>query len=182
MESFSKVNNGSADRSVKRLQQQLEEMEMRARDSNNRAISLERRVSELNTTLKEADRRAEESDRRAEELQRRARESDRRAEELQRRVEESEDNDIGGIVTHLVPCAAKWKLIGTALRIPQGILTNIEVKPSNMAGAPCSYLIETLTYWTNNISGSTKAALVRALRNEIVNEGRIAQKLEQASF
>ena len=51
-----------------------------------------------------------------------------------------------------------------------------------MAGAPCSYLIETLTYWTNNMPGSTKIALVRALRNVIVNEGRIAQELEQASF
>ena len=30
--------------------------------------------------------------------------------------------------------------------------------------------------------GSTKIALVRALRNVIVNEGRIAQELEQASF
>ena len=92
------------------------------------------------------------------------------------------DNDIGGILTHLVPCAAKWKLIGTALNIPQGILTNIEVKPTNMAGAPCSYLIETLTYWTNNMPASTKITLVRALRNVIVNEGRIAQELEQTSF
>ena len=97
MESFSKVNDGSADRSMRRLQQQLEEMEIRARDSNNRAINLERRVSELNTRLDESDRRAEESDRRAEEsdgtaeeLHRIAEESDRRAEESDRRAEESD--------------------------------------------------------------------------------------------
>ena len=90
MESFSKVNNGSADQSMRKLQQQLEEMEIRARDSNNRAISLERRVSELNTRLDESDWRAEESDRRAEESDRRAEESDRRAEESDRRAEESD--------------------------------------------------------------------------------------------
>ena len=90
MESFSKVNNGGADRSMRRLQQQLDEMEIRARDSNNRAINLERRVSELNTRLDEADRRAEESDRRVEESDRRAEESDRREEESDRRVEESD--------------------------------------------------------------------------------------------
>ena len=90
MESFSKVNNGSADRSMRRLLQQLEEMEIRARDSNNRAINLERRVSELNTRLDEADWSVEESDRRAEESDRRAEESDRRAEELDRRAEESD--------------------------------------------------------------------------------------------
>ena len=33
MESFSKVNNGNADRSMSRLQQQLEKMEIRARES-----------------------------------------------------------------------------------------------------------------------------------------------------
>ena len=77
MESLSKVNNGSADRSMRRLQQSLEEMEIRARDSNNRAINLERRVSELNTRLDAADRRAEESDRRAEESDQRVHESDR---------------------------------------------------------------------------------------------------------
>ena len=90
MESFSKVNNGSADRSMRRLQQQLEEMEVRARDSNNRAINLERRVSELNTRLEESDRRGEESDRRADESDRRAEESDRRADESDRRAEESD--------------------------------------------------------------------------------------------
>ena len=60
MESFSKVNNGSADRSMRRLQQQLEEMEIRARES---VINFERRVSELNSRLEESDRRVEESDR-----------------------------------------------------------------------------------------------------------------------
>ena len=90
MKSFSKVNNGSADRSMRLPQQQLEEMEIRDRDSNNRAINLERRVSELNTRLEESDRRVEESERRAEESDRRAEESDRRAEESDRRAEESD--------------------------------------------------------------------------------------------
>ena len=90
MESFSKVNNGSTDRSMRRLQQQLEEMEIRARDSNNRAINLERRVSELNTRLDESDKRVEESDRRAEESNRSVEESDRRAEESDKRAEESD--------------------------------------------------------------------------------------------
>ena len=87
MESFSKVKNGSADRNMSRLQQQLEEMEIRARES---AINFERRVSELNRRSEESDRRAEESDRRAKESDRRAEESDRRAEESDRRVRESD--------------------------------------------------------------------------------------------
>ena len=89
MESFSKVNNGNADRSMSRLQQQLEEMEIRARES---AINFEIRVSELNRRSEESDRRAEESDRRAEESDRRVRESDRelaavRRQERERAVE-----------------------------------------------------------------------------------------------
>ena len=86
MESFSKVNIGNADRSMSRLQQQLEEMEIRAQES---AINFERRVSELNRRSEESDRRAEESDRRAEESDWRAEESDRRVEESDRRAEES---------------------------------------------------------------------------------------------
>ena len=66
MESFSKVNDGSADRSMRRLQQELEEMEIRARDSNNRAIESDRRAEESDSRAEESDRRAEESDRRAE--------------------------------------------------------------------------------------------------------------------
>ena len=86
MESFSEMKNGGADRITSRLQQQLEEMEIRARES---AINFERRVSELNSRLEESDRRAEESDRRAEESGRRAEESDRRVEESDRRAKES---------------------------------------------------------------------------------------------
>ena len=52
---------------MRRLQQQLEEMEIRVRDSNNRAINLERRVSELNSRLDESDGRVEESDQRVHE-------------------------------------------------------------------------------------------------------------------
>ena len=85
MESFSKVNNGNADRSMSRLQQQLEEMEIRARES---AINFERRVSELNRRSEESDRRAEESDRRAEESDRRARESDRELAAVRRQERE----------------------------------------------------------------------------------------------
>ena len=83
MESFSKVGNGSADRSTRRLQQQLEEMEIRARES---AINFERRVSELNSRFEESDRRVEESDRRAEESDRRAEESDRMVGQLRQEL------------------------------------------------------------------------------------------------
>ena len=82
-ESFSKVNNGSADRSMRRLQQQLEEMEISARES---AINFERRVSELNRRLDESDRRAEESDRRAEESDQRVHESDRMVGQLRQEL------------------------------------------------------------------------------------------------
>ena len=136
MESFSKVNNGSADRSMRRLQQHLEEMEVRARDSNNRAINLKRRVSELNTRLEESDRRGEESDRRADESDRRAEESDRRAEESDRRAEESdrraEESDqrvhesdrmvgqlrqeLGGIRQNLQECTREVQLARQQLR------------------------------------------------------------------
>ena len=83
IESFSKVNNGSADRSMRRLQQQLEDMEIRARES---AINFERRVSDLNSRLEESDRRVEESDRRAEELDQRVHESDRMVGQLRQEL------------------------------------------------------------------------------------------------
>ena len=65
MESFSTCCDGSVDDRMRRLQQQLEEMEIRAQESA---------------------RMAEESDRRAEESARRAEESDRRADISERRV------------------------------------------------------------------------------------------------
>ena len=115
MESFSKVKNGSADRSMRRLQQQLEEMEIRARDSNNRAINLERRVSELNTRLDEADRRAEESDRRAEESDRRAEESDQRVHESDRIVGQLQQ-ELGGVRQNLQERTREVQLARQRLR------------------------------------------------------------------
>ena len=104
IESFRACNDGSADERVSRLQQQLEEIEIRVQESNERAIDSDRRAVELNSMLEESvrgaevedrrveesDRRAEVSDRRAEILQRRAEESDRRAEESDRRAEEAD--------------------------------------------------------------------------------------------
>ena len=87
MESFSTRNDGDVDERVRRLQQQLEDLEIRARD---RAASLERRLDECNRRAEESDRRAEESDRRTEESDGRAEESDRRADESDRRAEESD--------------------------------------------------------------------------------------------
>ena len=86
MESFSTRNDGDVDERVRRLQQQLEDLEIRARD---RAVSLERRLDECNWRADESDRRAEESDRRAEESDRRAREFEGMANESGRRTEES---------------------------------------------------------------------------------------------
>ena len=95
IESFSAHNDSSVDERVRRLQQQLEEMEIRVQESNERAIDFDRRAVELNNMLeesvrraKEADGRAEVSDQQAERLQRRAEEADRRAEESDRRVAE----------------------------------------------------------------------------------------------
>ena len=87
MESFSTHNDGDVDERVRRLQQQLEDLEIRAQD---RAVSFERRLDEYNRRAEESDRKAEESDRRAEESDRRAEESDRRAEESDRRAEGSD--------------------------------------------------------------------------------------------
>ena len=87
IESFRDRNDGSADERVRRLQQQLEEMEITVQES---AIDFDRRAVELNRRAEEADRRVEESDRRAEESDRRAEEADRRAEESDRRAEESD--------------------------------------------------------------------------------------------
>ena len=104
IESFSAHNDSSVNERVRRLQQQLEEMEIRVQESNERAIDFDRRAVELNNMLEESVRRAEEadgraevSDQQAERLQRRAEESDRRievsdqrAERLQRRAEEAD--------------------------------------------------------------------------------------------
>ena len=94
MESFSTRNDGDVDERVRRLQQQLEDFEIRARD---RAVGLERRLDECNRRAEESDRRADvferragESDRRAEESDRRAREFERMANESGRRAEESD--------------------------------------------------------------------------------------------
>ena len=112
MESFSKVKNGSADRSTRRLQQQLEEMEIRARES---AINFERRVSELNSGLEESDRRAEESDRRAEESDRRAEESDQRVHESDRMVVQLRQ-ELGGVRQNLQERTREVQLARQQLR------------------------------------------------------------------
>ena len=65
MESFDMCSNGNVDNRMRRLQQQLEEMEIRAQES---------------------DMRAEESDRMAEESDRRAEESERRVGQMQREL------------------------------------------------------------------------------------------------
>ena len=97
IESFSTHNDSSVDERVRRLQQQLEEMEIRVQESNERAIDFDRRAVELNNMLEESVRRVEEADRKAEEADRRAEESDgrvevsdQRAERLQRRAEEAD--------------------------------------------------------------------------------------------
>ena len=72
MESFGTCSDGSVDDRMRRLQQQLEEMEIRAQESARRA--------------EESDRRAEESDRRAEESDRRAEEEGSRVGQLQREL------------------------------------------------------------------------------------------------
>ena len=79
MESFSTCSDGSVEHRMRRLQQQLEEMEIRAQESY-------RMTEESHRRVEDSDRRAEESDRRAEEAGRRAEESDRRAEESDMRV------------------------------------------------------------------------------------------------
>ena len=87
MESFSTRNDGDVDKRVRRLQQPLEDLEIRAQD---RTVSLERRLDECNRRAEESDRKAKESDSRAEEFESNAGESDRRAEESDRRAEESD--------------------------------------------------------------------------------------------
>ena len=97
IESFSTHNDSSVDERVRRIQQQLEEMEIRVQESNKRAIDFNRRAVELNNMLEESVRRAEEADMKAEEADRRAEEadgraevSDQQAERLQRRAEEAD--------------------------------------------------------------------------------------------
>ena len=90
MESFGTCSDGIVDDRMRRLQQQLEEMEIRAQESARRAEEADRRTEESDRRAEESDRRAEESDRRAEESDRRVEEADRRAEESERRAEESD--------------------------------------------------------------------------------------------
>ena len=72
MKSFGTCSDGSVDDRMRRLQQQLEEIEIRAQESARRA--------------EESDRRVEESDRRADESDRRAKKSDSRVGQLQREL------------------------------------------------------------------------------------------------
>ena len=90
METFGTCSDGIVDDRMRRLQQQLEEMEIRAQESARRAEESDRRAEESDRKVDEADWRAEESDRRAEESDMRAEESDRRAEESDMRAEESD--------------------------------------------------------------------------------------------
>ena len=96
-ESFGTCSDGSIDDRMRKLQQQLEDMEIRAQDSDNRVINYERRMHELNRRAEEAERiaavlrgRLQEAEKRAQEADRREEESDRREEEADRRAEESD--------------------------------------------------------------------------------------------
>ena len=119
MESFSTRNDGDVDERVGRLQQQLEDLEIRARD---RAVSLERRLDECNWRADESDRRAEESDRRAREFERMANESGRRAEQSDRRTEESASRaellrwELGGVRQSLQERTRELQLATEQLR------------------------------------------------------------------
>ena len=87
MDSFSTCYDGDVDKRVRRLLQQLENLEIRARD---KVVSLEKRLDECNRSAEESNRKAEESDRREEESDRMAEEADRRVEESDSRAEESD--------------------------------------------------------------------------------------------
>ena len=67
MESFGTCSDGRVDDRKRRLQQQLEEMEIRAQELARRAEESDRRVEESDWRAEEEGRRAEESERRAEE-------------------------------------------------------------------------------------------------------------------
>ena len=86
MESFSTCSDGSIDDRMRRLQQQLEEMEIRAQESARRAEESDRRAEESDRRVEESDRRADESDRRAEESDKRAEEAGSRVGQLQREL------------------------------------------------------------------------------------------------
>ena len=84
MESFVACSTGSVDE--RRLQQQLEEMEIRAQGSDNRVINSERRMHELNRRAEEAERTAAVLSGRLEDAEKRAEESDSRVGQLQREL------------------------------------------------------------------------------------------------
>ncbi len=77
----------------------------------------------------------------------------------------------------LIPCAAKWKLIGTLLKINHGHLKNFEANMVNAATAPQSYFMEMLVYWTKNMPGTTVGALCDVLVG--LNERELAENLLQ---
>ena len=85
--------------------------------------------------------------------------------------------EIRDIIEKLIPCAAKWRFLGTMLEIPKGILDNIEVKPTNIPGAPRSYLLDMLNYWNDNISSASIKSLAEALRTDMVAEVELAESL-----
>ena len=70
MESFGTCSDGIVDDRMRRLQQQLEEMEIRAQESARRVEESDRRAEESDRKVDEADGRADESDRRVGQLQR----------------------------------------------------------------------------------------------------------------
>ena len=70
MKYYGTCSDGSVDDRMRRLQQQLEEMEIRAHESARRAEESDRRVEESDRRAEESDRRAEESDMRVGQLQR----------------------------------------------------------------------------------------------------------------
>jgi len=63
------------------------------------------------------------------------------------------------------------------LTIPDGILNNIESKPTNIPLAPKSYFLDMLNYWNDNISPATIESLAEALKTGMVAEVRLAQNL-----
>ena len=79
------------------------------------------------------------------------------------------------LINILKPISNKWRDIGLQLKVKQQSLDDIENNPDLVREGPDGFLKETL----NLMEKPTMKTLLTALRSPIINEGDIAQSIEE---
>ncbi len=89
------------------------------------------------------------------------------------------EEDLPHLMNVLEPVASKWDSICLQLGVPQSTLSNIQAKPTLLAGAPQTFLRSGLYEWMRSGAETcTVSSLANALRTPSVNEVFLANEIE----